>query len=169
MASTQPELDRRIRTWTRNHLLGLEELSREELETIFDLAEEFHDQERRKRVPRQDLKGKVVVNLFFEPSTRTRISFARAAKRLGADTIDFTTSGSSTSKGESFIDTARNIEALGIDAVVVRHSAPGAPHLLSQHLHCSVLNAGDGAHEHPTQGLAGHLHHPPGQGASRGA
>ncbi len=153
MASTRQELDGRIRTWTRRHLLGLEELSREEIETIFALAEEFAEQQTQQRVHRQDLKGKVVVNLFFEPSTRTRISFGRAAKQLGADTIDFTTTGSSTSKGESFIDTARNIEALGIDAVVVRHSVPGAPHLLSQHLHCSVLNAGDGAHEHPTQGL----------------
>jgi len=153
MASTQQELDGRIRTWTRRHLLGLEELTREEIETILDQAEEFLEQQTPRRVHRQDLKGKVVVNLFFEPSTRTRISFSRAAKQLGADTIDFTTTGSSTSKGESFIDTARNIEALGIDAVVVRHSVPGAPHLLAQHLHCSVLNAGDGAHEHPTQGL----------------
>jgi aspartate carbamoyltransferase catalytic subunit len=95
----------------------------------------------------------VVVNLFFEPSTRTRISFGMAAKRLSADTQDFVTTGSSVSKGETFIDTAKNIEAMGIDVVVVRHSVPGAPHLLAQHLRCSVVNAGDGAHEHPTQGL----------------
>ncbi len=152
MISTQQERDR-PRTWTRRHLLDLEELSREEIEIILDLAGEFTDEAAPRRANRQDLKGKVVVNLFFEPSTRTRISFGRAAKRLGADTIDFTAVGSSTSKGESFIDTARNIEALGIDAVVVRHSVPGAPHLLAQHLRCSVLNAGDGAHEHPTQGL----------------
>src|SRR5262249_4513603 len=100
-----------------------------------------------------DLKGKVIVNLFFEPSTRTRTSFSLAAKRLGADTQDFVSSGSSVSKGETFIDTAKNIEAMGIDVVVVRHSVPGAPHLLAQHLSAAVVNAGDGAHEHPTQGL----------------
>ena len=103
------------------------------------------------------LKGKVVANLFFEPSTRTRISFGRAARRLGADVIDFSPSGSSTSKGETFIDTARNIEALGVDTVVVRHTCPGAPHLLAKEGvfrgQVSVVNAGDGAHEHPTQGL----------------
>src|SRR5205807_7105652 len=105
----------------------------------------------RKKTP--DLKGKVVVSLLFEPSTRTRTSFGLAAKRLSADTVDFTARGSSLSKGESFIDTAKNIEAMGIDVMVVRHSSPGAPHLLSKHLACSVINAGDGAHEHPTQGL----------------
>ncbi len=139
--------------WTRRHLLGLEELSRTEIETILDTAEDFVEASQRRRKKRTDLKGKVVVNLFFEPSTRTRASFGMAAKRLSADTLDFTPGGSSVSKGETFIDTAKNIEALGIDAVVVRHSVPGAPHLLSQHLECSVINAGDGAHEHPTQGL----------------
>ncbi len=93
------------------------------------------------------------MTLFFEPSTRTRASFGFAAKRLGADTSDFAAASSSLNKGESFIDTARNIEAMGIDVVVVRHNVPGAPHLLSQHLDCCVINAGDGAHEHPTQGL----------------
>src|SRR3954449_2042204 len=139
--------------WTRRHLLGLEDLSRPEIETILDTAEDFVEvsQRRRKKLP--DLKGKVVVNLFFEPSTRTRNSFGLAAKRLSADTIDFTSSGSSVSKGETFIDTAKNIEAMGIDVVVVRHSVPGAPHLLAQHLRTSIVNAGDGAHEHPTQGL----------------
>src|SRR5262249_37719190 len=102
---------------------------------------------------RTDLKGKVVINLFFEPSTRTRTSFGLAARRLSADTVDFTSGGSSGSKGETFIDTAKNIEALGIDVVVVRHSVPGAPHLWSHHLGASIINAGDGAHEHPTQGL----------------
>src|SRR5207237_3373934 len=89
----------------------------------------------------------------FEASTRTRTSFSLAARRLSADTLDFTPSSSSLSKGETFIDTAKNIEAMGIDVMVVRHSTPGAPHLLSKHLACSVINAGDGAHEHPTQGL----------------
>jgi aspartate carbamoyltransferase catalytic subunit len=139
--------------WTRHHLLGLEELSRTEIETILDTAEEFVEVSQRRRKKRTDLKGKVVVNLFFEPSTRTRSSFAFAAKRLSADTFDFTPSGSSVSKGETFIDTAKNIEAMGIDVMVVRHVSPGAPHLLAQHLACSVINAGDGAHEHPTQGL----------------
>lgn len=139
--------------WTRRHLLGLEDLTRAEIETILDTAEEFVEVSQRRRKKRNDLKGRVIVNLFFEPSTRTRASFGFAAKRLGADTHDFTPSGSSVSKGETFIDTAKNIEAMGIDVVVVRHSVPGAPHLLAQHLQCSVVNAGDGAHEHPTQGL----------------
>jgi aspartate carbamoyltransferase catalytic subunit len=139
--------------WTRRHLLALEDLSRGELLTVLDAAAEFVEVSRRQRKKRSDLKGKVVVNLFFEPSTRTRTSFGLAAKRLSADTIDFTTSGSSVSKGETFIDTAKNLEAMGVDVMVVRHSSPGAPLLLSQHLRCSVVNAGDGAHEHPTQGL----------------
>jgi aspartate carbamoyltransferase catalytic subunit len=139
--------------WTRRHLLELEDLSREEIETILDTAEGFVETSPRRRAKFSSLKGKVVVNLFFEPSTRTRTSFGLAARRLGADTIDFSPGGSSLSKGESFIDTAKNIEALGIDAMVVRHATPGAPHLLSHHLKCSILNAGDGAHEHPTQGL----------------
>jgi aspartate carbamoyltransferase catalytic subunit len=139
--------------WTRRHLLGLEELSREELLTILDTAERFVEVGARRRKKRGDLKGKVVVTLFFEASTRTRASFGFAAKRLGADTSDFAAASSSLNKGESFIDTAKNIEAMGIDVVVVRHSVPGAPHLLAQHLGCSVINAGDGAHEHPTQGL----------------
>jgi aspartate carbamoyltransferase catalytic subunit len=134
-------------------LLGLEDLSRGEIETILDTAEEFVEVGTRRRKKRGDLQGKVVVNLFFEPSTRTRSSFGFAAKRLGADTSDFAPGGSSLSKGETFIDTAKNIEAMGIDVMVVRHSSPGAPHLLSQHLNCSIVNAGDGAHEHPTQGL----------------
>ncbi len=139
--------------WTRRHLLGLEELHPQEIVTILDMAEEFTDSGGNRPRKRTNLRGKVVVNLFFEPSTRTRTSFGLAARQLGADTIDFSSSGSSVSKGETFIDTAKNIEALGIDLAVVRHSVPGAPHLLSQHLNCGVVNAGDGAHEHPTQGL----------------
>jgi aspartate carbamoyltransferase catalytic subunit len=140
-------------TWHRPHLLGLEELSREEIVTILDLAEHFTRDIQRRRKKRANLAGKVIVSLFFESSTRTRMSFSLAARRLGADVLDFSTSGSSTSKGETFIDTAKNIEAMGIDLVVVRHSATGAPHLLAQHLRAGVINAGDGAHEHPTQGL----------------
>ncbi len=137
------------------HLLGLEGLSAAQLTKLLDSAERFAgvgvgD------VPKGDaLKGKVVVNLFYEPSTRTRMSFGLAARRLGADVLDFSPGGSSTAKGESFIDTAKNIEAMGIDAVVVRHSSPGAPHVLAKALkpHVRVVNAGDGAHEHPTQAL----------------
>jgi aspartate carbamoyltransferase catalytic subunit len=140
-------------SWTRRHLLGLEELSRAEIETILNTAEQFVETSGRSGRKRSDLLGKVVVNLFFEPSTRTRTSFALAARRLSADTVDFTSSGSSLSKGESFIDTAKNLEAMGIDLVVVRHSVPGAPHLLAHHLDAGIINAGDGAHEHPTQGL----------------
>jgi aspartate carbamoyltransferase catalytic subunit len=139
--------------WTRRHLLGLEELTPREIITILDAAETFVERGARPRKKRTSLTGKVVANLFFEPSTRTRTSFGLAARRLSADVIDFTTSGSSLSKGETFIDTAKNIEAMGIDLIVVRHSSPGAPHLLAQHLQCGIINAGDGAHEHPTQGL----------------
>src|SRR5262245_56518204 len=139
--------------WTRRHLLGLEELSRDELLTLLETAERFVDVVERKRRKRANLNGRVVVNLFFEPSTRTRTSFSLAARRLGADVLDFSSSGSSTSKGETFIDTAKNIEAMGIDLIVVRHASSGAPHLLAEHMSCGIINAGDGAHEHPTQGL----------------
>jgi aspartate carbamoyltransferase catalytic subunit len=139
--------------WTKRHLLGLEELSKEELLTLLDTGNEFYDISRRRGKKRADLQDKVVVNLFFEPSTRTKTSFAMAAKLLKADTLDFVAGGSSLSKGETFIDTAKNIEAMGADVMVVRHSSPGAPHLLARHVRCAVINAGDGAHEHPTQGL----------------
>jgi len=139
--------------WTRKHLIGLEELSAEEINAILDTAEAFAAYTARdgKKVPA--LQGKVVFNLFFENSTRTRTSFSLAAKRLLADVQDFSASTSSLSKGESFIDTAKNLEAMGADILVVRHSTPGAPHLLTRHVGCSIVNAGDGAHEHPTQGL----------------
>jgi aspartate carbamoyltransferase catalytic subunit len=139
--------------WKRRHLLGLEDLSAEEITLILDTAEEFKRASAggQRKIPL--LGGKTCVNLFFENSTRTRNSFALAARRLGADTLDFSASTSSLSKGETFIDTAKNIEAMGIDLVVVRHRTPGAPHLLAQNLSCGVINAGDGPHEHPTQGL----------------
>jgi aspartate carbamoyltransferase catalytic subunit len=139
--------------WTRRHLLGLEELSREELLAILDTAESFKEVSTRsiKKVPA--LQGKVVVLLFFEPSTRTATSFNLAAKRLSADVVSFSVSASSVSKGETFNDTAKNIEAMGVDIVIVRHTAPGAALLLSRILEASVVNAGDGSHEHPTQGL----------------
>ena len=137
------------------HLLGLEGLSAAALTHLLDVAGTFAGVGVGDVPKRDDLKGKVVVNLFYEPSTRTRMSFGLAARRLGADVLDFSPSGSSTSKGETFIDTAKNIEAMGIDMVVVRHSSPGAPHMLAKHLkpHVRVVNAGDGAHEHPTQAL----------------
>ena len=137
------------------HLLGLESLSADEITRILDAAERFVGVGVGDVPKRDDLKGKVVVNLFYEPSTRTRMSFGLAARRLGADVLDFSPGGSSTTKGETFIDTAKNIESMGVDAMVIRHSSPGAPHILTKHLlpHVRVVNAGDGAHEHPTQGL----------------
>jgi aspartate carbamoyltransferase catalytic subunit len=139
--------------WNRKHLLGLEDLSREEIVAILDTSESFSEISTRSRKKVPALQGRIVFNLFFEDSTRTRTSFSLAAKRLSADTQDFSASVSSLSKGETFIDTAKNIEAMGADIMVVRHSTPGAPHLLAQHVRASVINAGDGAHEHPTQGL----------------
>jgi aspartate carbamoyltransferase catalytic subunit len=139
--------------WTRKHLLGLEELSKEEILEALDTAASFKKVSTRSAKKMTTLSGKVVVNLFFEASTRTSNSFALAAKRLSADTMSFSSSGSSVSKGETLIDTALNIQAMGIDAFVIRHSAPGAPHLLARHVKVPVVNAGDGCHEHPTQGL----------------
>ena len=139
--------------WTRRHLLGLEELDESELTALLDVADWFRQNTGDCRTKMDVLKGATCANLFFENSTRTRTSFSLAARRLGADCVEFTASGSSLSKGESFIDTARNIEAMNVDVVVVRHRTPGTPHLLAEQLGCSVLNAGDGPHEHPTQGL----------------
>lgn len=139
--------------WTRTHLLGLEDLSAEELTAALDAAAMFKEITANSQERLAILRGKTCANLFFENSTRTRTSFSLAARRLGADTVDFSPTGSSLSKGETFIDTARNIEAMGVDVVIVRHRTPGTPHLLAQNLACSVINAGDGAHEHPTQGL----------------
>jgi len=144
---------KRSLVWRRRHLLGLEDLSEPELVHIMDTAEGFKEVSRRsiKKVPA--LRGKVVVNLFFEDSTRTRTSFALAASRLSADVLEFTARASSVSKGESLRDTARNIEAMGVDLVVVRHAAAGAAHYLSRCIEPCIINAGDGQHEHPTQGL----------------
>jgi len=139
--------------WTRPHLLGLQELTAEEITTVLDTADIFATAAKQgiRKIPL--LTGLTASNLFFENSTRTRTSFSLAERRLGADTVDFSASTSSLSKGETVIDTARNIEAMGVDFVVVRHRTPGTPHLLSQNIGCSVLNAGDGPHEHPTQGF----------------
>jgi len=139
--------------WKRKHLLGIEDLEIEEINLILETAESFKEISTRaiKKVP--TMRGKTVVNLFFEPSTRTRTSFEIAAKRLSADTVSFTASSSSLSKGEALIDTARNIEAMNPDIIVIRHSAGGAPYLLTKYVDSSIINAGDGAHEHPSQAL----------------
>src|SRR5258706_7472742 len=139
--------------WTHKHLLAVEELSVEALCYVPDPADSFKEVSQRSVKKVAALRGQVMVNLFFEDSTRTRTSFALAAQRLSADIIDFSEKTSSTNKGETLIDTARNIEAMGVDIVVIRHSAAGAAHLLARSIKCSVINAGDGAHEHPTQGL----------------
>lgn len=140
-------------SWTRRDLLGLQDLSAEEITTILDQAAEFKAMAAQGESKIGALNGTVVANLFFEPSTRTKTSFSLAAKRLSADTVDFTASASSLSKGETFVDTARNIEAMGVDLVVVRHRTSGAPQLLAKNLNAGVINAGDGTHEHPTQAL----------------
>ena len=139
--------------WHRRHLLDLESLTAAEITTILDVAQQLKEMTNgcRGKVPL--LTGKTCANLFFENSTRTRNSFSLAAKRLGADTVEFSSGGSSVAKGETFVDTAKTIEAMGVDWVVTRHGTPGTPHLLSRELNCSVLNAGDGPHDHPTQGL----------------
>jgi aspartate carbamoyltransferase catalytic subunit len=139
--------------WTRRHLLDLESLSAEELTCLLDTAAAFKEATDGCRRKLQVLAGRTLANLFFENSTRTRNSFSLAARRLGADTVEFSSSGSSTAKGETVIDTAKNIEAMNVDAVVIRHRTPGTPHLLAKNLNCAVINAGDGPHEHPTQGL----------------
>ncbi|MDE2825149.1 MAG: aspartate carbamoyltransferase catalytic subunit [Gemmatimonadota bacterium] len=144
----------RLHSLRHRHLIGLEDYAREEIGLILDTADSFKEVIRRpiRKVPA--LRGKNVVNLFFESSTRTRLSFELAEKQLSADTLNFASTGSSVSKGESLSDTARNIEAMQVDCVVVRHAAAGAPLFLSQCLSSAVvINAGDGAHEHPTQGL----------------
>lgn len=140
-------------SWTKKHLLDIESLSVDELTTILDTAMAFKSVGERaiKKVPA--LRGKTVVNLFVEPSTRTRISFELSEQRLSADIIHFSTEASSLKKGETLKDTARTLQALNADFIVIRHSASGAPHFLSRVLDAHVINAGDGAHEHPTQAL----------------
>jgi len=134
-------------------LLGLEELTTEQIQLILDTAEPFKEISERpiKKVP--TLRGATIVNLFFEASTRTRVSFEFAEKRLSADTVNVASAGSSVQKGETLVDTARNLEAMRIDMVVIRHSASGAARFLAERIESNVINAGDGTHEHPTQGL----------------
>ncbi len=139
--------------WRHKHLIGLADLSRREIEFILDTAKGFEEFSTRSVKKAPTLRGKVVVNMFFEDSTRTRNSFTLAANRLSADVIEFTKTSSSVNKGETLIDTAKNLEAMGVDIVVIRHSAGGAPKLLSRSINACVVNAGDGYHEHPTQAL----------------
>ncbi|MFN8572776.1 MAG: aspartate carbamoyltransferase catalytic subunit [Gemmatimonadaceae bacterium] len=143
----------RAQTPIGKDLLGLEFLTADQIQLILDTAEPFKEISERqiKKVP--TLRGMTIVNLFFEASTRTRISFEFAEKRLSADTVNVAASGSSVSKGETLVDTARNLEAMKIDMVVIRHGASGAAHFLAQRIESNVINAGDGTHEHPTQGL----------------
>src|SRR6185503_6454215 len=139
--------------WRRKDLLGIAELSAAEIELILDTAESFSEIGERpiKKVP--TLRGKTVLNLFFEASTRTRSSFEIAEKRLSADNLNFSSSGSALEKGESLVDTAMNLQAMAPDLIVIRHAHPGVPHMLAKRLKAGVINAGDGAHEHPTQAL----------------
>ena len=139
--------------WRRRHVLGLSDFRPDEMEFVIDTARSMEEILGRdiKKVPA--LRGKTVVNLFFEPSTRTRTSFEMAGKRLSADVVNFSAATSSVTKGETLLDTARNIEAMKPNILVIRHAASGAPHFLSRHLSCSIVNAGDGANEHPSQGL----------------
>ncbi len=139
--------------FNRKHLLGLEGFTREEISYILDTSESFKEVLSRQIPKVPTLRGKTIVNLFFEDSTRTRISFELAEKRLSADTVNFSASTSSVKKGETLRDTARNIEAMKIDMVVMRHAAAGAPLYLTQCVDAAIINAGDGQHEHPTQGL----------------
>jgi len=153
--------------WTHRHLLGIEDLSAADIDAVLDRADTWFEASRggdRKSsrsdlpelVPRESrglLKGKTVINLFFEASTRTRTSFEAAGKRLGADVVNVSSSGSSVSKGETLLDTAKNLEAMRADALVVRHSSSGTPGFLANRVDCAIINAGDGAHEHPTQAL----------------
>lgn len=139
--------------FTHKHILGIEQFSADDIFHIIATARSFREISNRaiKKVP--TLRGKTIVNLFFEPSTRTRLSFEVAAKRMSADTFNISASSSSTTKGETLIDTARNIQAMNPDIIVMRHAFSGAPYLLQQYIDAAIINAGDGTHEHPSQGL----------------
>ena len=139
--------------WSRNSLLGLEDLTKHEIMKIIETAESFAQQEQKQSSDKGILRGYRIINLFMEPSTRTRVAFEIAAKSLGADVISISGEASSLTKGESLKDTALNVKALGADAIVIRHSSPGSPLLLSSIVDLPIINAGDGAHEHPSQGL----------------
>ncbi|MGZ3418415.1 MAG: aspartate carbamoyltransferase catalytic subunit [Polyangiales bacterium] len=135
------------------HLLAIEELTADEIRAYLAAADKWFELSRSAEKKASALRGRTVINLFFEASTRTRTSFEIAGKRLGADVVNVSSSGSSVSKGETLLDTAKNLEAMRPDAIVLRHSASGAAHFLARHVACGVVNAGDGMHEHPTQAL----------------
>ncbi|MBG81511.1 MAG: aspartate carbamoyltransferase [Phycisphaerae bacterium] len=139
--------------WNKDHLLGLEELDRDQLLTLLEDASSLLPIARNESPARTDLAGQIIATLFFENSTRTRMSFTLAARKLGADILDLNASTSSTAKGETLLDTALNIEAMGVDAMVMRCAASGGPQLVADHVQVPIINAGDGRHEHPTQGL----------------
>src|SRR6056300_1172041 len=136
-----------------NHLLGIKYLNENDIQPIFETADHFKEVINRsiKKVP--SLRDITIANIFFENSTRTKLSFELAEKRLSADVVNFSSSGSSVKKGETLLDTVNNILAMKVDMVVMRHSSPGAPHFLSKHIGANIVNAGDGTHEHPTQAL----------------
>ncbi len=138
---------------SQQHLIGIKYITEEDIQSIFKTADRFKDilQQQVKKVP--SLRDITIANIFFENSTRTRISFELAQKRLSADIINFSASSSSTSKGETLIDTVNNILAMKVDMIVMRHSSPGAAQFLSKHIKANIINAGDGTHEHPTQAL----------------
>ncbi len=140
-------------TWTHKHLLGLEGLSRDELTFLLDTAERFHEVLDRPIPFVPALRGKTILNMFYEPSTRTSMSFAMAGKRLSADMVGFSKLTSAVQKGENLLDTVRTIESMRVDGVVIRHSCPGSAKFIADRIDAFVVNAGDGAHEHPTQGL----------------
>src|SRR6266496_3904780 len=134
-------------------LLGIEEMERAEIEAILARAKDFQPMQSQSLKKLDTLRGRMIVNLFFEASTRTRVSFEIAARRLGADTVSIAAQGSSVSKGESLVDTLNTLAAMRPNAIVMRHAASGAPHFLARHLQIPIVNAGDGTHEHPTQAL----------------
>ncbi len=139
--------------WTRRHMLGIEGLSAAEITAVLDLADGYVEQNRRVDKRSTELRGRTIMNLFFEDSTRTRTSFELAGKRLGGDVLNMSVSTSSVKKGETLLDTAMTLNAMNPDFLIVRHAQSGAPKLLADKVNCSVVNAGDGAHEHPTQAL----------------
>ncbi len=149
----QPKETKSPVKWAHQHLISLADLSAADMNHLFDMAESYLPMVEGEKPPTQELLGRAVANVFFEDSTRTRVSFSRAARLLSADVFELTGKGSSTSKGETTFDTALNIEAMGMDVIVVRHHMAGAAKLIADHVKCAVVNAGDGRHEHPTQGL----------------
>jgi aspartate carbamoyltransferase catalytic subunit len=140
-------------TWNHHHLLGIEDLSAADIDAVLERAQKWYDLSRQTEKKASVLKGRTVINVFFEASTRTRTSFEAAGKRLGADVVNVSVSGSSVSKGETLLDTAKNLEAMRADMLVIRHMTSGTPWFLAKRMELSIVNAGDGAHEHPTQAL----------------